>query len=53
MTKTRIGGNRDGMGLYELTKLELEQHKSIVFYISMFFIWCHMDKAAKIFLGVR
>ena len=53
MTKTRIGGNKDGMGLYEISRLELAKHKSILFYISMFFIWCHMDRAAKIFLGLR
>jgi len=53
MTKTRYGGNKDGLGFYELLKLGLNRSCSIYFYVMILMIKFHLYTLTKKFLGLH
>ncbi len=53
MVKTRIGGNKDGLGFYELLKMGLSRSQAVPFYLTMFMIKCHMNSLTRKLLGIK
>jgi len=53
MTKTRRGGNKDGIGFYELLRLGLNRSCSVYFYLTLLMIKFHLYTLTKKFLGIH
>ena len=51
MVRSRNGGNRDGLGLYEMMKLALTHPFS--FSLVLFMLKFHMTSLTKKFLGIH
>jgi len=51
MKKDKLGGNRDGLGAYEMLKIAF--YHRFVFYLIMIALKCHMYGMVKKILGVR
>lgn len=53
MTRNRSGGDRDGIGLYEMVRLALNRRQALYFYLTLLMLKFHLYTLTKKFLGLK